>query len=104
KLASTLTFPLDIYSIGDLIEQCKEYLKNEEEMVDSTMKQYIEKSEMAVDYVMKMRDKHSVYCTQLELSSTWELYIQTTILGLCDTLTKTPHVYPHSYPNIEEVD
>ncbi|CAF1092477.1 unnamed protein product, partial [Didymodactylos carnosus] len=80
-LASSLTFPLDIHSIRNLIENIKEQLQNEE-IHDSAMESYIKRCQTAVDYVVKMRDIHSVYCTQLELSSSWELYIQQTLLGL----------------------
>ncbi|CAF1125233.1 unnamed protein product, partial [Didymodactylos carnosus] len=78
ELSLTLTFPLDIHSIRNLVEQ----IKNNGKKIDPIMENYRREYGMAFDYVLKMRDKNSMYCTQLELGSTWELYIQKTLLGL----------------------
>lgn len=44
---------------------------------DPQLKNYIERGEAAVEYVIRQREKHQNVCEKLKLSSpTWEGYLQ----------------------------
>lgn len=49
---------------------------------DPIMQTYIDKGELAVNYVIKTREKHADLCQQLKFNeSTWESFIQR-LMGL----------------------
>ncbi|CAF1206003.1 unnamed protein product [Didymodactylos carnosus] len=83
KLSLKINFPLDINSIKNITENVRNFF-NTGALIEPEMQSYVKRGEMAVDYVLKIRDLHALYCTHMELGSTWELYIQQTLLGLGD--------------------
>ncbi|CAF1361915.1 unnamed protein product, partial [Didymodactylos carnosus] len=89
KLSSKLSFPVNINSIKRLVEIIRQCVHTQQQNVDLISQSYIHECEKAVDYVLSVRDMHAFYCKHMELSSSWELYIQQTLLGLGNRSTQS---------------
>ncbi|CAF0946817.1 unnamed protein product [Adineta steineri] len=70
-------FPIDLNAIKQYVSKAREELEGFSLKDDPIMQTYIEKGELAVNYVINIREKYADICNQIKLSQpTWEYYVQ----------------------------